>query len=342
MKTYLFMTIDTEEDIWGDFHNKRPPVQNVQQIVKLQDICEKYSAIPTYLVNYPVASDESSVQLVNSYYRENKCDIGSHCHPWNTPPIEEKIGSRQSFLCNIPSYDLVFRKIRNLHRKIEMAFHMSPSVFRAGRWGFGPNVLKALRALNYKTDTSITPFCDWGEIGGPVFSSTRNAPYRIAVNGQFHINAWQSHQIEQFSDCILEIPPTIGYLQKKFGRLHLIRTYLRKRPCSRLRILGILDRLSLLNYRWLSPELSSSEDMITLARRILENGGQTLNMSFHSTSLLPGKSPFVRDEGDLEAFLSKIDSFLRFAESMGIPCVGMSSAAELLQGEPTRKSRESK
>jgi hypothetical protein len=76
--------------------------------------------------------------------------------------------------------------------------------------------------------------------------------------------------------------------------------------------------MRLLNFGWLSPELSDSASMIRIASRALENGVRTLNMCFHSNSLQPGLSPFVRTEDDLGRFYGRIEAVLRFAAEKDI------------------------
>ena len=77
---------------------------------------------------------------------------------------------------------------------------------------------------------------------------------------------------------------------------------------------------------WLSPELNSSEDMIRLAKRLRGMQYPCLNMSFHSTSLLAGMSPFVQDSADEEKFIEKIEKFLIFSVEAGFQPVTLSQA----------------
>jgi hypothetical protein len=100
---------------------------------------------------------------------------------------------------------------------------------------------------------------------------------------------------------------------------------------SRLRLLGILDRLQLLNFHWLSPELSSGEEMVKLSKRFVKSGHDFLNMSFHSTSLLAGKSPFVKDESELTEFLAKIETFLQYAVKNDFEFLPLSKAGSLVE-----------
>ena len=97
-------------------------------------------------------------------------------------------------------------------------------------------------------------------------------------------------------------------------------------PLSRFHIGGILERIGLLNLRWLSPELSTLEDMELLATKAIASGCEFLNMSFHSTSLLPACSPFVRDEQGLQDFIRKIECFLKFAVDKKFEFSGLSGA----------------
>jgi hypothetical protein len=45
----------------------------------------------------------------------------------------------------------------------------------------------------------------------------------------------------------------------------------------------------------LSPEGESLDAMLQLAERLLEQGERFLHLFWHSPSLVPGLSPFVRD-----------------------------------------------
>jgi hypothetical protein len=51
-------------------------------------------------------------------------------------------------------------------------------------------------------------------------------------------------------------------------------------------------------------------------------------MTFHSNSLVPGFSPFVRTERDREAFLQKIEVFLDFVTQAGIRFATLAASME--------------
>jgi len=318
MSTTIFITIDTEEDSWDQWRRNENPVENVKRLTMLQEIFNRYRAIPTYLVNFPVVNDEESCRVIKGLYHNHGCEIGTHIHPWNTPPFLEDINARNSMICNLPE-KLIYEKIGRLHCLIKNRLGLEPKCFRAGRWGFGPVVGKCIFELGYQIDTSITPFVDWTYENGPDFTEASPFPYRF--------NPVEILRKDP-NGPLLEIPPTIGFLQKNFGRCARFRKWVLSSRLSRYHFLGFIDRLRLINFRWLSPELSSSLDMIRLARSFIAQGHRCLSMSFHSNSLLPGSNPFVRNDRELDVFLSNIALFLEFASENDFEFSPLSDAVD--------------
>ena len=330
MKRYLFITIDTEEDNWGEYVS-RPSVENIYRIPRLQEIFDRHSAVPTYLVNYPVASDAKAVRILNDIRKRGGCEIGSHLHPWNTPPLEEEGIPRNYFMHNLP-VGLIRRKMETLQGTIRKNFGVEPVSFRAGRWGFGPGVASVIRSMGYRVDTSMTPFCEWDEYeGGAVFGLKNNRMFYFNENEFTPPRGRGRRRTAEGGAYLLQVPPTMGFLQPYFVLADLMRNMARRAFFSRLRAPGILEKLRLMNYRWLSPENTHVGDMIRLSRRVLGKGHPFLNMFFHSTSLGPGKSPFIKTEGDVDEMLGRIDAYLQFIRREKIMPVGLSRAGELMR-----------
>ncbi len=321
MNKYCFITIDTEEDEWGSVGVRKPSVKNIGHLKRFQEKCDEYRVIPTYLINYPVATSSSSRKVLEDIFVTGKCEIGTHCHPWNTPPFVEEQSKFNSFLCNLPQ-NLVEEKLGVLHEVIKNTFGINPVVFRAGRWGFGKGALSVIEKLNYKVDTSITPFCSWREAKGP--------DYKCRVNSSFYLN---SKHFDEPSGSnmgkIIEIPPTMGYLQKNEIYCDKVRRILIASPLKYLKLNGILDRIGAINYRWLSPEVSSSDEMISLANSQFKKGNNFVNMFFHSNSLMPGQTPFVSNSSDLKEFYHKIELFLQYIVENNIKPVALSHGVDL-------------
>jgi len=315
MPARVFITIDTEEDLWDKWKQKDNPVENISRIPLLQGLFDRFKSIPTYLVNYAVVANRDSCNIIKKLYDKQCCEIGSHIHPWNTPPLEENITANNTMICNLP-YKLAYDKIRKLHNEIKDRIGYEPQCFRAGRWGFGPTVASCIYELGYKIDTSVTPFCDWTNENGPDFTGAPTLPYRFNPSDILAVKPYGR---------LLEIPPTMGFFQRDFDRCAKWRKQILRSQLSRYHLLGIFDRLRILNFRKLSPEGSSGSDMIRLAKTFIKNGCCHLNMSFHSSSLLPGKSPYVRNELDLQKFLSNIEAFLKFVKDSGMAFAPLSA-----------------
>jgi hypothetical protein len=76
---------------------------------------------------------------------------------------------------------------------------------------------------------------------------------------------------------------------------------------------GILDRLHLLRHIVLSPELASEADCVELMQQIARHPPAVLNITLHSPSVMPGCTPFVRTEQDLQRFRSQLTIMFRVA-----------------------------
>lgn len=319
MSPKLVITIDTEEDLWAEYRRENNPVENIAALPTFHALAARYGALPTYLVNWAVVDGAASSRTLRTLVERGDCEIGTHCHPWNTPPFEEPLDPYHSMLCSLPA-PLVARKLENLHARIAEQLGVVPVTFRAGRWGFSESVGRSLQALGYTIDTSVSPGVDWRPQHGPDYSDAPITSYRFDPS---------DFLTPAPAGPLLEVPPTIGFWQGHHAaRLRLRKALVASSAARRLRLLGVLDRARLVNFGWLSPELSDAASMIRIARRALRNGVRTLNLCFHSNSLLPGLSPFVRTSADLADFLHRIDVFLRFAAESGIAFSRLRDATE--------------
>ncbi len=305
MTSRVFITIDTEEDSWDNRSRDENPVENISRIHLVQELFDGYGVVPTYFVNYPVVKDPVASGILAGIHETGRCEIGAHCHPWNTPPFVENLSNRNSMLSNLPR-QLVYDKITSLHEAIVERFDLEPVSFRAGRWGFSSDVAACLGDLGYLVDSSVMPLWNWTADDGPDFSRAPSGSFRFSPGNILE---------EDPSGPLLEVPVTIGFLQGNFRRSASLRKTIIGSPLARLRLLGLLDRLNILNIRLLSPETCSAPDMIRASKSFIGAGFGFLNMMFHTTSLLPGKSEFVRDETDLRIFIEKIRSFIEFCLS---------------------------
>ena len=316
----LIITIDVEEDNWANYDKYNYSVKNIEKIPDLQCLFDKYDVIPTYLVNYPVAINIKAINIFKEILKYNKCEIGTHCHPWNTPPFDGPNGNSNSMLCNLPE-DVQYNKLKYLHEVIVDNFCISPISFRSGRWGFNHTVAKNIYKLGYRYDTSITPFTNWKPEGGPDNSKIDSNIYFIYPNTENDGNNY-----------LLEVPATIGligllsenkYFLNKIYNINIDYMLKRFKIYTIMRLLGIYEKM------WLSPENSTLEEMIRLTE-LIRGKRYFLNMFFHSGSLMAGNTPFVPDTKSQKNFFKKIDLYLNYIKNIGIESIRLSDVKKYI------------
>lgn len=320
----LVVTVDVEEDQWGIVAPGSATVHNVGRLPILQNLFNGFGIIPTYFLTYPVVSDPHVVTFLRDIMEKGGCEIGAHCHPWNSPPFEESLTKRNSMLCNL-SPTLQFDKLRRLHEAIETKFEMNPIAFRSGRWGFDAEVARNIFRLGYRIDTSVTPYTSWAQESGPDFSNVSPHTYALTQESLHDGNT---------TGTLTEIPVTIGYLHGEFQACATLVHRLRVGPFRRLRLGGLLSRLDVLRKVWLSPEMETPARMIQLVRQMRSQGYEILNLVFHSSALMAGCGPFVRTARDEQFFLKRLVTFLQWAREEGVVFLPLSDAASLCSGGP--------
>jgi hypothetical protein len=315
---HLVVTVDTEEDNWGKYHLSKYSTENIENIIRFQDLCIKYEIKPTYLLTYQVAYQEKSVRILREIAENDLCEIGTHPHPWNTPPYDETRSEENSMLCNLPP-DLQYKKIESLHETIIKNFDLFPLSFRGGRWAFNEGVAKIICQMGYKVDTSIIPFFNWAPHYGIDFSRAFPSPYRFSVDNIFKLSS---------NGELLEVPASVGFNRVNFEMCCRVFNTVTEKPFTYLKIEGILRRLKLLKRITLSPEDTDDGGMIELAKVMLKRNQKILNMFFHSPSLMRGHTPFIKTKSDEKEILRRIESFFLFARESGLKSIKLSDATE--------------
>ena len=315
----LIVTVDTEEDRWGNVRASHYGVENIGALLDFQKLCDEMGVKPTYLVTYPVVTDESAAAILRALLEHANCEVGAQCHTWNTPPFEEPESKRNTMLSNL-SQDLQHKKMAVLRDAIERHLKISPVSFRSGRWGYSQSVATNLVKLGFKVDSSITPFTDWASVGGPDFSTVGPRAFRFSPDDIFH---------ESPDGELTEIPVTIGYvgwLNFDMRWSNAVQRVAQRKRFAPARVAGILSKANVIRKVWLSPETSDVTDMIRLARHLQRQGYRFLNLTFHSPSLRAGLTPFVRTQQAEQRFWEKLRQFLSFARDSGIEAVKLSDA----------------
>ena len=285
----LSVVIHTEEEFdWSKPHDRNATgVEHMQHIDRAQSVCEEFGIAPNYVVDYPIASQGMAVAALKAYVDGNRALIGTHLHPWVSPPHDEPVNAFNSYPGNLPR-NLEAAKLRLLTEKITESFGIRPVTYLAGRYGFGPHTAEILEELGYEVDISPAVPIDFGTDGGPDYSSYSNHPYWFG-----------SHR------KLLGLPGTGGYvgpLRRGGTPLYKQLTHPRLR---RAKVSGLIARLHLLERIRLSPEDYTEPEMRRLTTALLEDGVRVFVFSFHSPSIQPGGTPYVQSHADLGRFLDK-------------------------------------
>jgi hypothetical protein len=287
----LFVVVDTEEE----FDWNAPPsrtetnVTAMKHVDRVQKIFDRFQLKPTYVIDYPVASQPAGYEPLLPIHADGRCAIGAHLHPWVNPPYTEEVSPRNTFLMNLPTA-LQDQKLKALTETIAAVAGKAPIVFKAGRYGLGGDTARLLEQQGYLVDSSVCPRMDFSPIDGPSFADFDSSPFMM-------------------SDVMLEVPCTVDYVgwAGALGRpLHNAASH----PSLRaLRGIGILSKLGAVNRVMLSPEGNTLTEMMALARTLIDRGARVLTLSFHSPSVAAGHTPYVRTQRDLDEFLERIERF---------------------------------
>ncbi len=292
----LSVIVDTEEDFqWGTYARDAINVTSMRSQMTAQRLFEAYGLTPTYAVDYAVAAQRDGYAPLLEFLQDGRCEIGAQLHAWITPPFDEVVCPRNTFACNLPP-GLEREKLRRLTERIQESFGIRPVLYRAGRYGFGPSTLDALEALDYQIDCSILPWLDLRPRQGPNFQKFGVEPFWLR------------------GGSILELPVTVGLvgLLERIGIAPQVYPRLASPMAAKLRAAGVLARLGLLNRIPLTPEGTSLAEAKTVTRRLLELGIRNITIAYHSPSLEPGNTPYVRSAEDQERFLDWLKDYLDF------------------------------
>ena len=292
----LAVVVDTEEEFdWSaPFARENRETLTIPAQARAHAIFDRMGIVPTYVIDHPVATDPGAAAFLRAMAEEGRAEIGAHLHPWVTPPFEEAVTARNSYHGNLPPA-LERAKIATLTETIAAAFGFRPTVFKGGRYGFGPHTAAALIEHGYAIDCSFVPHVSFAADGGPSFYGRSARPFWLDPGRR-----------------LLEIPLTSGFTGPLAGAAERRAGLFDSNVARRLHLPGILARLGLAERIRLSPEGHSAAEQCRLIATLAARGQRLFTLAYHSPSLAPGHSPYVRTEADLAAFLANLEAVLGF------------------------------
>ena len=258
------------------------------------------------MVDHPVATDPRAIDLIGPLLTAGST-VGAQLHPWVTPPFDEVLSPRNSFAGNLPK-DLEAAKIDALTDAIATGFGVPPTTYRAGRYGIGPATFELLAERGYRLDTSMRPGFDYSAEGGPDFSAIGSHAFRVGG--------------------LIELPSTTVFTGlARGGGMALYRAGGRLRKGR-----ALLARAGLLERIPLTPEGIPVAEALEAIRVAVGEGLRVLSFAFHSPSLTPGHTPYVRDGADLAMFWRWWDRVLAELDRLGVQPCGLEALIEAAGG----------
>lgn len=288
----LAVVVDTEEEFeWSaPFSRGATSVTAMRGQERAQRLLERYRVVPTYAITYPVATQPDGYRPLQEFLADGACAIGAHQHPWVTPPFDEPVTDRTSIAGNLAA-PLERAKLARLTDVIADRFGRRPVLHKAGRYGIGPSTEGTLEELGYLIDASVLPGVDLRHQHAADYRRLDARPHRIGDRA-----------------ALLELPTAAGFAG------HLAETGLPPRLPARGRAARItrslLSRTGLIERITLTPEGVDHAAHRRLLRALIARGQRVFTLSYHSPSLVPGHTPYVRSAADLERFLDTLERTL--------------------------------
>ncbi|WP_158498879.1 polysaccharide deacetylase family protein [Magnetospira sp. QH-2] len=315
----LLVVVHTEEEFdWNKpFSSENAGVTHVPGLRRVQDVFDRHGVKATWMLGYPIVSNEESAAVFRDFVAQSGVEIGCHIHPWVTPPIDPAYDPSESYHGNHPR-DLEYAKIKTCTEAIKEKIGIQPLSFLGGRYSFGPNTGAILEELGYQVDMSIKATGYYAMDGGPDYR-------RVSLKAH-----WNSP-----GNGLLRIPGTGAYL----GPLRFLGPWLSPlmapKLVKQLRAEGILSHAGLFETLQLSPEGYSLKDMIKLTDAVIKQGEETLLLGFHSPSVMRNGTPYVKTHEDVEEFIDKIDQYLSYVTALGgvVPRTASDYRAYFVAGE---------
>ena len=258
------------------------------------------------MVDYPIVADPAAADILRGLVDHPGTIVGAQLHPWVNPPFDEALTPFNSFVGNLP-VAIEAAKLDVLTAGITRAVGVRPIAYRAGRYGIGPATLGLLGERGYRLDSSMRSRYGYGGEGGPDFAAIGNAAFRAGPG-----------------NALIELPLTtvfIGALRRSGQPLYRRLGHVPKGRALFARS-GLLARVAL------TPEEMPIADTLEAVRVAIGEGVRVLNFSFHSPSLVPGHTPYVRDAADLSAFYGWWDAALALLDARGVKPVGLDALIE--------------
>lgn len=286
------VSLDVEEEglFSGRYKCSDVSLRNIAHLGRLAPFLER-GVRPTLFCAWSVLADLESLRILEHFLPS--CEIGSHLHHWNTPPVGNNIpasGELFSVPANQVPLQCLDAKIDNLLEAGRNFLGAPVTSFRMGRWDLHRAALPLLAGHGILSDASVRPLHSFlRKDHGPDHFGAPADPYWIPLaNGR-----------------LFEAPLTVVPLLAPFSHIPARFAWGRRMRAS-LRHWGALALLPVYHPLWL----------MRLTTNLHANGGgRAISLTWHSSEMMPGGNPRLADRNSVESFLARIMAYLDWLEA---------------------------
>ncbi|HEX7857153.1 MAG TPA: polysaccharide deacetylase family protein [Sphingobium sp.] len=315
----FMLFVDTEEEFdWNaPFNRGATQVSAMRGLAEGQAFFARAGMRPVYLSDYPILQSDAAVALLRQWVADGTADVGAHLHPWVTPPHEEAVSVHNSFAGNLPP-ELERAKLLAQCTYMEERLGQRPVAYRAGRYGVGATTGRALVEAGFLLDCSIRSRFDYSAGHGPDFARLPLRPYRVGPD-----------------QALVELPLSTAFTGHLRGFGETMHGIARRSG----KLGGALSRAGLFARVPLTPEGIPAKECIAAIDALIEEDVPVLSFSFHSPTLEPGHTDYVRNADDLAAFYRWWDVVLNHLARRGVISIGLDAfLAAVIPGHKTQNS----
>ena len=291
----LCLTIDVEEEgLFCDaYARENVTVTNVPALREMEPLARRgYPA--TLFCAHSVLKDAAACRVLERMRDRCGMEIGGHLHHWNTPPVVPSPGGKgeAQVLVKRMDHDLVRAKLDSLFAA-GRAFQSAPlRSFRMGRWDMHRWIFPMLADHGVLTDASVRPLCC-----GPEKANHFDAPaspYRMLAGGR------------ELFEVPLTMRPLWMWLPRHVRMVERLLGFAEGELLASVQKWGALAVL---------PVYHHSLVMKLFGLHNIFWGGDTLVLAWHSSEMMPGATPHVKDAAAVAALMRRVHGFIDWLEA---------------------------
>jgi hypothetical protein len=206
------------------------------------------------------------------------------------------VRARDTFLHNLP-VNLIQDKLASVYDCFAKVGRR-PTSFRGGRYSSGGAIHDFLFKHGFLADASVCPFSTWQDEGAPDYRHRGLEPVRLPPRQEGELPLW-------------EIPLTLAFSRSPFAMWRKWYELVEHSWLSKLRLIGIGERLGVIRKVWLNFESPLGMHMKSFLDRLQQSAVETICFTLHSSSLMPGGNSFTRTEEDAARLFARLEAVFK-------------------------------